>query len=286
MKSRHIKLLGIIFVALLVVSLIPQIQEVVKDRVSKKSSVGGIEKKNLLVEFQVDQVQSVVITKGGSSINLTKQNNSWYVGEHKASDSKVNVMLDGLSSMEVIETASINPKNHEDLGVSEELGYLVTIETGDQSINLIIGKRAQVSNTYYVRTKHSDETVLVQATIPRMATLGDDWRDKLILDVYGKELTRVDLSVGGVKKSISEGDENWQAAIQTFSPLNADSFLNVEEISEYESTRYRGFMTLTFKDGAEEKLDILDKEDFYWISKGGNHYKVRYQVLQSVLGIE
>lgn len=277
-----IKFLFIIFVILLVVAAYPWWHSKLPF-INSKPTVTELNFK----DFTEKQTQKVTLKKSAAEIRLIKNNDNWKVGSYSASLKEVKAFFTDLQELKIATLVSKNPDNQADYEVSSQSGTLVTLDIITTNITFIVGKSGQEIDSFYVRRSDSNSVYIAYGGLnTKVSQSVNDWRDKTLVNLDKTKLRKINLT-GKNNFEISEKDNKWRVAkdgkdveldntdkdqlFNLFSPLEAESFADTEESTEFKASSDKLKITFTL-DSTEKppELDLLLKDSNYLVMGTGN----------------
>lgn len=183
MNPKNIKILAIIFFALLLMTAFPW----VKENFAKEEKRQKFE--NISVNFSnftKENVEKISIKKGDEEIILTPQNDIWKLKDKEVSPEKISELFQALDEAEVQKQSSKNKENHAKFEVTPEKSHTLTITSGETESIFFIGKNGPSFDSFYARKKGVANVYLVNGNLKSflLTTSADDWekRDKVESD--------------------------------------------------------------------------------------------------------
>jgi hypothetical protein len=195
MSRKHFSWLLIVSVVVAVVALM------LPDRTGHQQSVVS----NPLLpglQSQVNQLDWIRVRGAGDKVVVTliRDEDQWTVEEehrYRADWGRLQPLLSGLASAEIVEPKTANAAYYDRLGVEDvnsesAAGYQVEFaaETGLPAV--IIGNSAQARGGQYVRIQGSEQSVLVDSQFQLPATR-EGWLDRDIVDIGDAEVVEVEI---------------------------------------------------------------------------------------------
>jgi hypothetical protein len=165
-------------------------------------------------ELTTGKITRVEITTPDETINLTKSDGSWKVGQrpYPASQRLVDSMLDAISGLEVSALAS-QSKNYARYSLDEASAIRVKAWEGDSlARSFSIGKSASTQSNTFITLQDRPEIYLSEQNL-RMTfdKSADMFRDKAVLSFSMDAVQSISLAKGAdtleLKKEASEGEE-------------------------------------------------------------------------------
>lgn len=196
MSRKHFSWLLIVSLVVAVVALL------LPDRTGQQQSVVSA---RLLpgLQSQVNQLDWLRVRGAGDEVlaTLIRDDGQWTVEEvhgYRADWGRLQPLLSGLASAEIVEPKTANAAYYDRLGVedvssAEASGYLVefAVETGLPAV--IIGNSAQARGGQYVRIQGAEQSVLVDSSFDLPASR-EGWLDRDIVDIGDAEVVEVEIT--------------------------------------------------------------------------------------------
>ena len=93
-----------------------------------------------------------------------------------AKEDALKALFTALSGTTVGDLVAKNPANHAVLGVTAQAGYTLTLEQGNSKLDLIIGNPTAAGDSFYLRTKDSDNVYTASGSLRQLLTQpATDW---------------------------------------------------------------------------------------------------------------
>ncbi|MFK7958516.1 MAG: DUF4340 domain-containing protein [Lysobacterales bacterium] len=149
----------------------------------------------------VNAVTAVSVTDGAQQVTLSRAGGVWSVAErsgYRADISALRKKLLALVESRRLEGKTTNPERYVQLGVSDlsendgDDQNLKVDVTGEQSFQLLVGKRANARSGTYVRFADQAQSWLASGDL-RFSANPKDWLKKDVLDLPANRIRRVTL---------------------------------------------------------------------------------------------
>lgn len=182
MKTRKLALL----IADAVLLLVCIIQFVVKGQSNVKS---------FTVKADID---SISIVNGLETINITKKNDAWFIGdkEYPASNNSVTELINKLSSFDALEkiASTSNEANLEKYELLDGKKIEVTAKAGEKIVRTIqIGKQASTGSQSYATVDNGKDIYLLSSDLRSVFNKSvSDLREMVVFTLEKSEITSVD----------------------------------------------------------------------------------------------
>jgi len=185
MSNRKLTILGSAAVVML-------IWAIVQSRIANRPASPVSEAPATLIQgLEPSKVASIVIGTGENAMRLNRKGNRFVVAnkdDYPAKTSEINDLISNVLDIKTRELITRNRQNHADLEVVEDKASSVVKfldENGDLITGVIIGKRAEIGDSY-VRQASSDDVYLT-ADAPWIASTAISYIDKKILELDSKD---------------------------------------------------------------------------------------------------
>ena len=286
MQNRQLKILGGIFVLLLLIVLIFE-NPFGKSKDEKRAE----EAKPLFPDFSIEQVSKIEVIAKGQTTVLAKQNDQWVVAtmeDYPADSDGVKDLLEKVAEFDNSRHVSDNPKNRAEYQVDSSGVEAKLFDAEDKTLaHLFVGKNTPGIFNSYVRVADSNDVYVGKGYLQSTFDKGDrTWKDRTIFKFEKGHVTSINISSPEETIELRLDSENkWQllqpttaAANQTevgnllsyFSALTTDDFAEAKELTAYGLDTPGSSITASLNDGASAKLLIGKAED-----EGGNIYVKR-----------
>lgn len=174
------------------------------------------------LQGELDAVTEVRILApgGGNAVTLKRQEDGWRVGErqdYRADAAKVRRLLLALADAKVFEAKTANPEQYatlgvQDIGAADAGSVQVELHGTSQPYRVIVGKRGNGRNAYFVRRVDEPQSWLVDADLDAKAAPGE-WLHREVLDISPDRVQSAQVSVGQTRPYTvakqSRADENF-----------------------------------------------------------------------------
>lgn len=191
---------------------------------------------------------AITITKDGSSIELIKKNNIWFVGKdnYLANKSDVENMIHSLQEIKVLD--KIGKTGTEDIdekyNLTDSKATFVRIyKDGKEAQSLKIGKTSSTNSQTYGSVGGKKDIYLISGNL--LSTFGkteDSLRGKTVFAVEEKDINSVNVSMGAsewsLTKTSKKGEGEW-----TYMGSQADVALDNSAVNSW--IRNAAFMNIT-----------------------------------------
>lgn len=164
--NKNIKILLIVFAALLLVAFFPTLKKsITKDqpKTVKKTSVD-------LTDFSKESVQKVTIKSGEETRTLMLSGGTWKIDGEDADQVQIDLFFDGLAEAQTIKLASKNQENHAKFDVTKESATLLTFAGEDEDTTFFIGKEGPETDSFYIRKEGIANVYLVRGNTQSKVT--------------------------------------------------------------------------------------------------------------------
>lgn len=236
--------------------------------------------KEKLVEFEIDDINKIAVTKENDTIELIKTNNQWFVsGDKFAKQDFVLQALNDLKEADINEVVSKNKEKHSNFTVDEEKGIKLSVWDNNENniLNLFIGKNASSPNTQYVRYADSDNVLLVDQDLNSLNKGSvDNWRERNIWTLEKDKITKFSVKLDKKEFSFEKGESNtWSRAnygdnaeidnekfeqiLSSWLNVNASEFAEDNDVAKY-----------GLEEGKEKYTVKLATDTFEKVLHGGN----------------
>lgn len=243
----------------------------------------------LFTGWTADAFTELVLEDKENTVKMIKDDTSWMVDGHLVDQSRINLFLTTIGSMETVSRASTNPENHTRFRVGED-GVLFTAKLNDGSEeSFIIGKSAG-GNSMYIRQPESDEVYVIDRSASSLFTTDLlSWRVREIVSVAEQDIKSVQfknrlddytlikeadeytLQRSG-RAGVSVDAEKAGMWVNRLAQVASDGFLTKEEVEQKssESPLATIMISKAFLVEGEPEEQILkvytaEKEGFYYV---------------------
>lgn len=257
-----------LFSGLIILTLIAVIVAVT---LSRETAHNGQQPTGLLLPQlaeQVNDIEWVRVTSGGETVaTANRQDGYWVVeeaGGYRADWPKLQALLSGLASAQVVEPKTANPDYYERLGVADpsqagSTGVLVEFAPSSGLPAVVIGNEARGRGGQYLRLADGGQAVLVDREFDVETTV-EGWIDRAIVDIAEDEVVEVAITQADgnvvLARKVSADDENFvlqgvpdgmkpksewtvNSLAGAFAGLQADEVRPLDEIGWSDAVRYR-----------------------------------------------
>src|SRR5690606_38003872 len=108
---------------------------------------------------------------------------------------------------------SSNPENEATYNVSTDSATLVTLSTGSNQKQLLIGGAGVRNATYFMRPADEPNVYLVEGELRQLVMQSvNDWRDKTLVDINKDALTQLEINHQGRTVGLTKNEDGkWEA---------------------------------------------------------------------------
>lgn len=176
MNKKTISILGGVFLVLLIGATFPLWKKYLpaQQKTSATSSVFNF------ASLSESNTEKFTIQKGTDKKVFIKKGSDWFLNDKKVVSENVKLFFEGFQKAETKERVAKNPENHKDLGVTKEIGYLMTFtKNGGENTAFIVGNSSSGETTYYIRKEDSNDVYAVSSVAFYKLSEGvDQWIEK------------------------------------------------------------------------------------------------------------
>lgn len=173
MDNKFLKIIGAVFVVLVVIASFPIIGNVINNK--KKQTP-----KNISVDlsgFNKSNVEKISIKKGSDEKVLSSVDGVWKIGSDEADSSKVDELFQEFEDLKIKETASQNQDNQAKFETSKDLATVLTITQGGKDSVYYVGKVAGGGQDFYLRKDGIVNTYLVSGLLrDKLTQAAEKWK--------------------------------------------------------------------------------------------------------------
>ena len=205
MKNTRLMILGLALIVLVIVAY------VIMQTPGERSATPG--QRDRVTDIDSAQVTALEIVSPTQRIAIAKEGAEWYLREplvYRADQGLVGALISQLQSLRSRGIVSTNPEKQALFQV-DSTGTIVTVRMdAGPPISLIIGKMGTAYTETYVRLAGSNDVHLVNASLSTVGTRsGDEWRDKIIMNVPREEIRSVQYQYGDTTFTLAFQDSLW-----------------------------------------------------------------------------
>jgi hypothetical protein len=195
------------------------------------------------------RVDTVLLTKGGETTRLVRQDSSWTVNGHPASQTAVGDLLAALSdSTTAGELVAERRGSQAGLGTDSVGGTRLQVKAGGRTVaDLIVGRQSPDLSGGYVRLSGRDSTWMIQSRVIELSARPvDDWRDRRIASVPSDQVGSLEWSHGARRLRLARAGSGW-----TLTPGGpADSSRVNDLLAAWRDVQASGFASAAQADSA------------------------------------
>lgn len=134
----------------------------------------------------------------------------WLVNGHVADSSNLARFWAVVNGANIGGIAATNPSNHERMEVTEDAGWRLEFDVGQETRTLLVGAQGSRYATSYVRLPGADEVYLLEGDLRvHMRRQLEVWRNKRLLTVDTSVVARVEIERDGESYAIVRADSAW-----------------------------------------------------------------------------
>ena len=181
MNNKKLTILAVVALALVVWA-------VVQSRIISRPPTQDRKPQYLIQGLDPAEIATIVLGKGDDTITLKRLSGRFVIAEkdnYPAPNREINNAITACLDIQTAELYTDDPKNHEDLGVTEEKAQIVVkFYRADSSLltGVIIGDTKQTGQGTYVRLLNSDEVYIAPETT---------WIDNRAVNYAGADLISI-----------------------------------------------------------------------------------------------
>ena len=244
-----------------------------------------------------------IAKKGEEDRVFIKEEGAWKVNDFDVSKKEIEVFFSELSGSIVESLASKNPENHSNFELTEENGTILSVLQGDAVSMIIIGKQGPVVDSFFARTKESNNVYLVSGSLlNKISQNADAWRDKVIVDISTELIKKVEIISKKNLLVIEKQGTEWKAEgagkttildeatigklLAAFNPLEASGFLDEEERKEFEIEKAKtSVIVYGGDDDIIAEIQFVEKDNDWWaVVKGKDiYYKIPSYQMSNIM---
>ena len=174
MKPKNIKILAIIFTALLVITVFPWVKE---RTAPKKDTAGKFETVSVnFSQFTKENTEKIVVQQEDKKIVLSLKDGAWMIDDQDANEEKINALFQNFQSAKVTKEVSKNKDNQTKFEVDGEKSITLTITSNGSESVFFIGKNGPSFDSFYARQKGIVNVYLVSGNLKNTLSLEEaDW---------------------------------------------------------------------------------------------------------------
>ena len=157
------------------------------------------------------KIGSIAIKHGADAVTLVREMDGFLLAEknnYPASVKQINDLLVRCLEIRCAEKITDSPKNHAELGVTEEDGTSVSFLDADGKplVGLVTGETTERGSGAYVRLSDSD-TVYATDTWLQLSTAATDYLDKQLISLKKDDVRQVEVEAGDDAYTIARDEE-------------------------------------------------------------------------------
>lgn len=181
---------------LAVVAAIMVAWAVVQSRLSDRASVESSGPSYLIQGLDPAQIDSIVVGHGDDAVTIRRHDQQFRVADkagYPANPARINDLITKCLDIRTLESYTSDPRNHEDLDVTEERAQnVVKFFKADGSVltGVIVGKALEGGQGTYVRLA-SHDTVYLAESVPYIRTSAIDYVNQEIASVERTDVNSV-----------------------------------------------------------------------------------------------
>lgn len=181
---------------LAVVAAIMVLWAVVQSRLSDRSTVELSGPSYLIQGLDPVQIGRIVIGSGDSAVTIERRDQQFHVTDkagYPADPKRINDLITKCLDIKTLESYTSNPRNHEDLDVTEEKARnAVKFLKADGSVlaGVVVGKALEDGQRTYVRLTSGDNVYLAES-VPYIRTTAIDYVNQEIVSIEHADVNSV-----------------------------------------------------------------------------------------------
>lgn len=189
MSNRNLGILA-------VVAAVMVLWAVVQSRLSSRSTVERSGPSYLIQGLDPAQIDSIVIGHGDNAVTIQRREQQFYVtngADYPADPKRINDLITKSLDIKTLQSYTSDPKNHEDLEVTEDKAQnVVKFLKADGSVltGIIVGKALESGQGTYVRLASHDSVYLAES-VPYIRTAAVDYVNQEIVSVKAADVNSV-----------------------------------------------------------------------------------------------
>ena len=258
----------------------------------------------VLKNFDIEQVQEIIVEDSSSSVRLEKTGDAWRLREpidYPASESAVSTALGSLADLEADRRLPLSEVDPSEYGLDPPAVSISLRFADDSERMLSIGGELPLGSNRAVRVDGADEIAVTAGWfVSDLQRSVDDWRSRNVVDVMADDVASIDIRTDeDVIRAVRDGDR-WQllepledvadadhltSLVSDLNSLQIEEFIDdpgdLDEIGmvtpEYELTVVRsdgaGPLRLLLGatrevDGAAQVACRRGEDDYFWVADG------------------
>lgn len=200
---------------LAVVAAIMVLWAVAQSRLSRRSSTEPSGPSYLIQGLDPAQIGTIVVGSGDSAVTIQRRDQQFYVTEkagYPADPKRINDLISKCLDIKTLESYTSNPRNHEDLDVTEDKARnVVKFLKADGSVlaGVVVGKALEDGQRTYVRLTSHDNVYLAES-VPYIRTTAIDYVNQEIVSVERADVNSVRITTPDgfyTLKAAQDGDD-------------------------------------------------------------------------------
>ena len=193
MQNKQLKILGGVFVLLLLIVLIFE-NPFGKDEDEKRAE----EAKSLFPDYSIELVSKIEIIAKGQTTILAKQNDQWVVAtmdNYPADSEGVKDLLEKVAEFDNSRHESNNPKNQAEYQVDSSGVEAKLLDAEEKMLaHLFVGKNTPGIFNSYVRAADSNDVYVGKGYLQSIFDKGErTWKDRTIFKFEKSHVTSIDI---------------------------------------------------------------------------------------------
>lgn len=188
--------------------------------------------KNMLAQIDMDQLDSIDITKEGKTSSLARVNNNWIFNDGKipASQALIDQLITALKTskdgnMELVSSNQGKKKDFE----TDGQGIQVKLKQGKNEVNFTVGKQSSdFVYTYFSKTDSADTYAIKVSIVPYLTQA--EWRDTAIFKSDKGKIDKLRFQYPDREFVIEKNGDKWQGVAPIKFPASSAKLEKILEI--------------------------------------------------------
>ena len=234
MKSRQV---GFVLIALIAVGVLGMVFRVVSAEPEEETLSG-------LLPITPDVIDQVVISSGEKEARLIKVGDNWRVGDQFAFEPKVAQFWAAVADISGAQLISINPANHQRMGVDDRNGTLVQFYLGPAiQEQFIIGKWSPDVRLCYVRQVGKEKVYGFPCAAPNIFDPDPDgWRNPVVYTIPRSQIESIEYRYPAQEFTLQREGTAWTLVTEDGQETEVDPFLMEGFLRSVEGLLASGFV--------------------------------------------
>lgn len=209
---------------------------------------------------QVEGVDLIIFASSDDTVMLRRTAQAWTVNGYLIDNTHLATLFAGLQDSGGSEIAATSVALHARMGVDGSGKTVEFLRGNEVAATVYFGNLGADGSAIYARKEGEDLVYRYDGPLARLVGLSvNDWRSKILANVAGESIARVEVDREGTRYALSREGEGW--TLSSGAPVDPDKVAML--LSQFQPLEARGIASGEHRDEAdfqspERRLTLLD----------------------------